>query len=522
MTSVQEIADEIIRDSGPQDVLDALRIDQSEETKFRLTPGTCYDEGILYMTVPARQTITKVTGKGDQKKAKDETIHTTLVITNTRKVFQYTPEEVEARGFQMPDTSLMDDTERWSQKSWLAFLRGNTEPPTTQAIHKELHDIFFDHVEYGDDTFYDLLPIFVMASYVFTIFQATTYLHFNGTRASGKSQNLRVIQALGLNTQMASNITSAALFRQIAGNPGIICIDEAESFEGERGEELRRLLNSGYAQGGNAVRMEVEGTAWKIKKFETFAPKVLASINPLEPTLQSRCIVVPMRPAIRPVPDFDHLDKRWGETRDRLYLWAMANAPRIDELKDEWNGDKRHKLAKNIAGRAWQTTQMFMILGEMIGGVEYSKKLIEFFEQYFKDMAASINEADRQVGLLRALPRVFATKQTWLNGTALSLKDIHEVSSEYLEADVREFYKTKAVSKHLTALGFRGRVAHKGGTLVLMTQQEVRDELRRRHIDPHEEDMAWFQDGTDYATTNVPTTITSDPDVPSWLDEVYD
>lgn len=521
MTSVQEIADEIIRDSGPQEMLDALRIDQSEETKFRLTPGTCYDDGTLYMTVPARQTISKVTGKGDAKKVHEETVHTTLVVTNHRKVFQYTADEVEARNFIMPNTTLVDTDERWSQKSWLNFLRGNTTAPSTQEVHQELRDIFFQHVEYGDDTFYDLLPIFVMASYVFTIFQATTYLHFNGTRASGKSQNLRVIQALGLNTKLASNITSAALFRQIAGNPGIICIDEAESFEGERGEELRRLLNSGYTQGGDVMRMEAEGSTFIIKKFETFAPKVLASINPLEPTLQSRCIVVPMRPAIRPIPDFDHMDKKWGETRDRLYLWAMENAPKIEELKDEWNGDKKNKLAKNIAGRAWQTTQMFIILGEMIGGIDYSKKLIEFFEQYFKDMAASINEADRQVGLLRALPRVFATKQTWLEGTALSLKDIHEVSSEYLEADVREFYKTKAVSKHLTALGFRGRVAHKGGTLVLMTQQEVRDELHRRHIDPHEEDMAWFQDKTDYATINVPGP-THNPDEPSWLDEVYD
>jgi hypothetical protein len=520
VTSVQEIADEIIRDSGPQEMLDALRIDQSEETKFRLTPGTCYDEGILYMTVPARQTVTKVTGKGENKKAKDETVHTTLVLTNNHKVFQYTAEEVEARGFLMPNTTLVDTDERWSQKSWLSFLRGNTKAPTTKEVHEELREIFFNHVEYGDDMFYDLLPIFVMASYVFTIFQATTYLHFNGTRASGKSQNLRVIQALGLNTKLASNITSAALFRQIAGNPGIICIDEAESFEGERGEELRRLLNSGYTQGGDVMRMEAEGTTFIIKKFETYAPKVLASINPLEPTLQSRCIVVPMRPAIRPIPDFDHMEKRWGETRDRLYLWAMENAPHIQALKDEWNGEKRHKVAKNITGRAWQTTQMFIILGEMIGGVEYSKRLVEFFEQYFKDMAASLNEADRQVVLLRALPRVFATKQTWESGTALSLKDIHEVSSEYLEADVREFYKTKAVSKHLTALGFRGRVSHKGGTLVLVTQQEVRDELKRRHIEPHDEDKAWFQDGTDYALTVAPTQPPTDE--PSWLDDVYD
>lgn len=474
---------------------------ETEDTEI-LTPGLFYRDGLMYMTFPINKRETVTVGRGKDKKEIEKSVLATIAVSNRGTVLPYTEEAVTRAGYRFPPTFTQDNETRWPlplMRGYLLERGSHAGAPPPGEMFAELRKIWFDHVEYGDDIYYDLMPLFVMGTYVYRLFQAITYIHFNGTRAAGKSQNLRLLRAFGFNTKWASNMSSASLYRQVAGSPGVICIDEAESFDGERGEELRRLLNAGYIQGETAMRTEAQGDSWVVKSYEVFVPKVIASINPLEPTIQTRCIVVPMAPALRKIPEFDFTEERWAQTRDRLYRWAMANAETVASIYTEWNDRKRYTTAENIRNRAWQTSQLFIVLGEHVGGDAMVKKLITFFEGYYTQMAKSQEEADKQLLLLKCLPRVMATKASWKNGTAWALKDIHEIASEYLEEDAREYYKTKAVSRHLTALGFRDRETHKGGTLVVMTEQAVRDQFNKRHVSPFDEDKDWLEGKTDYA-----------------------
>ena len=126
-------------------------------------------------------------------------------------------------------------------------------------------------------------------------------------------------------------MTAPDLYRGIAGDPGVICIDEQEKWIGERAEALKAILRSGYGEGMEVTRQrQREDGRWERDSFPVYCPKALASINPLDDTTQSRTIVVHMRPALRGIPEFDATRvERWAGLRDDLHLWGLANAADI-------------------------------------------------------------------------------------------------------------------------------------------------------------------------------------------------
>lgn len=463
-----------------------------------LYPGTDYHDGVLYMTFPID--LRKMVKEGRSKEEVERRVTETICVSSKRRFFMYNHEDVEAQGFRMPPTFTQENRSRWPLPALRAFLQNKTAAPTGQQVYDQLVKAYKEYVEYPEDVYYELVPLFIMGSYIFRIFTSTGYLHFNGTMASGKSQNLKLLKAFGFNTSWVSNISTAALFRTVAGSPGIVCIDEAEGFDGDRGEELRRLLNAGYLAGEPVSRTEkTANDRFQVTQYEIYCPKVLASINPLEPVIQSRCVVIPMAPALRRIEEFDPDDERWAAVRENLYLWAMANAPRIEALYHEWNQDKRHRLAPLILHRQWQISQMYIVLADLIGGDKMALDLIEFFNGYFATMQKSIEQTDQLRLLLKCLPRVMSSK-TAIDQEWYSIKDIHATVLDYLEEDSRQYYSSKKTGLHLVALGFRDRKTHKGGSVVKLDEKSVRREMQRRHVDPFDEDAKWYAGETSYAT----------------------
>lgn len=135
----------------------------------------------------------------------------------------------------------------------------------------------------------------------------------------------------------------------MAGNPGLLCIDEAESFDNEKGSELRTILLGGYKAGNQAVRAErTTGGAFMNKRYETYGPKALGSINPLDPTLGSRTVVISMKPATRRIATFPFDSDEWSEMRNQLYLFAMHHTGNISHLLKVWEADHRHTRASEL------------------------------------------------------------------------------------------------------------------------------------------------------------------------------
>ena len=484
-----EAAGSIVVDDVSWDEVDVLR------------PGMDFKNGMTFVTIPGWLRIKREVRKGKKTEEVIDRVLGLACVTSEGGRFAYTPEEVERLGFGYPDNIIIPKVRRWTGESIEAFRAGETEPPAPPVLFTGIRNVYETYVEFAREEYYDVMPLFVMGTYMFRLFKALGYIHFNGTAASGKSQNLNVLKALAFNTAWASSMSSAALYRSLAGHPGTVCIDEAEGWEGERGEELRRILNSGYIDGSTVQRVEKgPGDKFYVAQFEAYGPKAIASINPLDAVIGSRCLVVAMRPALRKIAEFDHTDERWQRLRDRLYLWLMYYAPQVAERIETWNKVTRFERAPNLISRHWQITQMYVILADFIDsfdGGDRCERLIKFFTEYFAESQKQLDATDRIRLVLRCLPRVLALHRAEENGY-YHLKTIHEVVSQYLEEDQKEYYKTRTLGKHLDVLGFKKRRAHKQGQQVWIDPEQVRQEFRQRRVEPDPEDEAWLRGELEY------------------------
>jgi hypothetical protein len=457
-----------------------------------LQPGVDYHDGITYFTVPLWRNLLVPSKK---KGADPQHIKTlcTYVVTSNREGIWYDKDGLDPHGFVPNDQYIQDADNRWSRPSVKAFLDGTAEGPPTKELYDEIRAVYVKYVEFADEAYYDIMTLYVMYTYVFRLLESTGYIHFNGTAASGKSRNLSILKALAFNTIWASSMSAAALFRKLAGSPGTTCVDESEGFDGERGEELRRILNAGYKDGSIVTRAEKgPNDRWASLTYNTFGPKALASINALEPVIQSRSLIVAMRPAIRELPDFQNKDLQWTTLRDKLYLWTMENMDALASLVDHWMDDgKKKRLAPKLIGRQWEISAQYIILADYIGGETFATTIIEFLNSYFAKQQETADAVDRIRTTLRCLPRVLATKAAH-PGHMYSTKDIHEVVSSYMESDATEYFKTKHVTKNLAVLGFRHTKRAAGGLQIQLEEEAVRNEFTQRRVDPFEEDFDWL------------------------------
>lgn len=463
-----------------------------------LSPGLDYQRDTLYVTIPIMRTVARKVGKGKDAKTITVDESATACITSAREWFPFDLEHLTQRGFRFPSTFVAGDEPNWTPEAAERFLVTDTTSPDAFDLYMRVRKVYETYVEYADELMYDISALFVLYSYVYKLFSTTGYLHFNGTAASGKSQNLRILKALAFNCYWASSMSAAALYRTVAGNPGTICIDEAESFDGERGEEIRRILNAGYLDGSKVARTGRDADSnFTQEQFDTFSPKVIASINPLDNVIGSRCIVVAMRPAIRRIPEFIHDDPRWSSLRDDLYLFAMHQAATIAEKVELWNSTLRHEAAPDLVGRQWQVTQQFIVLADHVAGAQLYEPLVAYFNEYYKASQASQDATDKTRLLLMTLPRLMQKHQPW-GKDFYRLKDIHEVLLSYVDDDQHDFLKTRTVSKYLDVLGFKSKRPHSGGVQVAIPEEQVREAFRQRRVEPLPDDIQWLDGTMDY------------------------
>lgn len=456
-----------------------------------LRPGMDFQNGMTYFTLPLHRNILKVPKGKDAEPFNVKELQT-FVINSDHDGFWYDEETLERKGFMTSEQVYQERTPRWSLLSARNWLDEKVEAPSSIDLFTELRNVYTTYVEYADEIYHDLMALFLMYTYIFRLFESTGYIHFNGSMASGKSRNLGILKALAFNSVWASSMSAASLYRKLAGSPGTTLLDESEGFEGERGEDLRRILNAGYKDGSKAVRTEKgPNDRFMPVEYDVFGPKALASIAPLEDVIASRCLIVAMRPAIRELPEFEGRDEKWDAVRDRLYLWAMDNAIDVAAVALAWRNEKHARLAPRLIGRQWETTSQYVILADYVGGEKLATRVIEFLNVYFVKQQEALDATDRIRTTLRCLPRVLSTKMPH-PGHMYSSKDIHDVIVSYMEEDATEFFKTKHVTKNLEVLGFKTKARGAGGVRILLDEAAVRREFAQRRVEPFDEDIDWL------------------------------
>jgi putative DNA primase/helicase len=92
----------------------------------------------------------------------------------------------------------------------------------------------------------------------------------------GKTTVLIILQFLTPRSELASNISAAAVFRHIEDERPTLLIDEGDTFTKDN-DDVRGILNSGHIKTAAYVSRTIEAFGeHKAKRFSTWAPKVIA------------------------------------------------------------------------------------------------------------------------------------------------------------------------------------------------------------------------------------------------------
>lgn len=140
------------------------------------------------------------------------------------------------------------------------------------------------------------------------------------TPGCGKTTLLTWLGALVPRTLSASNITAPSLFRAVEKWRPTLLIDEADTFL-SRSEDLRGVLNSGHNRAAAFV-IRTAGEDHEPRNFKTWAPKAIALIGRLHPTLESRSVHI----ELRRIGVGEHVEPLRGDRLDHLAPLARKAA----------------------------------------------------------------------------------------------------------------------------------------------------------------------------------------------------
>src|SRR5262249_17680748 len=148
-----------------------------------------------------------------------------------------------------------------------------------------------------------------------------------------------------------------------------LIIDEADTFLAEN-EELRGILNSGHNR-RNAFVVRSVGENFDPKQFSTWAPKAIAKIGKLPPTLYGRSIRLELQrktadETVKPLraDRLEHLKP----LLQKAARWAADNINALREADPE--------LPKELHGRAADNWRPLIAIADRAGG-EWPKRARE-------------------------------------------------------------------------------------------------------------------------------------------------
>ncbi len=235
------------------------------------------------------------------------------------------------------------------------------DPVDGDELLNDLTEVFKRHVILPESAAL-ALSLWVLHSHAHDAARVSPILCLSSPeKRCGKTTALTLLQALVRKPLPASNITSAALFRATELWRPTLLIDEADTFLRDS-DELRGVINSGHTRDAAYVIRTV-GEDHEPRAFCTWAPKAIALIGRLPPTLTDRAIIIALR---RKLP---------GEKVERLRLDRTAAFKDFPRRCARWVADNFTELEKSdpktpvgLHDRAADNWRPLLAIAEAAGG----------------------------------------------------------------------------------------------------------------------------------------------------------
>jgi hypothetical protein len=212
----------------------------------------------------------------------------------------------------------------WKVEPWADTVDG-------AGLLDDIREVFLKHVVLPEHAA-DALALWVLHAWTMNAFDISPFLVLSSPEPRcGKTTVLILLYWLTPRSELASNISPAAIFRYIEEVQPTLLIDEVDTFVKDN-EELRGILNSGHTRAAAHV-IRVVGDDHKPRRFSTWAPKVMAGIGYLANTLRDRSIIVAMRrktkgESVRKLRGRDTAE--FQDLRRKALRWADDNSKALE------------------------------------------------------------------------------------------------------------------------------------------------------------------------------------------------
>jgi Protein of unknown function (DUF3631) len=212
----------------------------------------------------------------------------------------------------------------------------------------------------------DAITLWTLHAWTFDAGDISPFLVLTSpTKRCGKTSVLILLLYLTPRSELASNISSSALYRYIEASRPTLLIDEADSFLKDN-EAMRGILDAGHTKAAaNVIRnVEINGE-YQSRRFSTWAPKAIASIREMADTLEDRSVRVRLqrKPRMASVARLRRRDSNeFASLRSRAARWAADSYSKLadpdpsipDVLNDRAADNWRPLLAiADLAGGEW-------------------------------------------------------------------------------------------------------------------------------------------------------------------------
>jgi energy-coupling factor transporter ATP-binding protein EcfA2 len=217
------------------------------------------------------------------------------------------------------------------------------------TIYEEIKVIVAEFLDMNPD-YYSIVALWIMGTYIHSMFSAYPFLYINAQRGSGKTRLLKIISQLAYkaNGQVQTGLTEAVLFRSEKG--ATLILDECESIATKEKAALREYLNASYKKGATVKRSrkvkQKDGENYEVESFEPYRPIALANIEGIDSVLGDRCLTLILEKSkneikTRLIENFED-DPRFFRIKRELYelneLWcSLCKLVYTQNIVNEWN-----------------------------------------------------------------------------------------------------------------------------------------------------------------------------------------
>jgi hypothetical protein len=219
-----------------------------------------------------------------------------------------------------------------------------------------------------------VMSLWIAGTYVFQAFSAYPYFWFNGLKGTAKTVTLEYMARTAYHAKMSSLMSNSSLFRSVDETQATILCDEGESLlvtggkeQDQKSRERVSLFNAGYKAGATVTLTESRGDKFVVRNFSAYSPKAIASIGPIQDTLQSRSLICIMLKAMKGSYSTELVNEaKCREFVEQLYHFRFQDAVRM--RSDATDKDFGVKLSRKyrLKNREWEIYKPILTLAKYL------------------------------------------------------------------------------------------------------------------------------------------------------------